>query len=221
MALPKDEIIAGLDAELQDLEALLRSLDEAALEQPTRCEGWTIRDVAAHVAGGLADALSGNLDGVGTPEYTQRQVDERKGRSASELADEVATIRKGAVEVLGAFDETSWNSPVPVGYDGTIGEGVEALWYDAYLHADDIRAALGRPSVRTDGLRATVSHIAFELGKRNWGPATLALQGMPEFAVGSGGRRIEGDPLAFALAATGRIDPAPLGLDPSVNIYAG
>jgi uncharacterized protein (TIGR03083 family) len=207
MALPKDEIIAGLDAELQDFEELLRSLNPDDLTRTSRCEGWTIGDVAAHVAGGLADALSGNLDGAGTPEYTQRQVDERRGRSAAELADEVAMIRKGASEVLGAFDEAGWNSRVPVGYDGTIGEGVEALWYDAYLHADDIRAS--------------VSHVAFELEKRGYGPATLALEGMPEFTVQGGGRRIEGDPLAFVLAATGRIDPAPLGLDASVNIYAG
>lgn len=222
MALPKDDIVAGLDAELQDFEALLRSVEEGDLDRPTRCSGWTVRHVAAHVAGGLADALSGNLDGAGTPEYTQRQVDERKDRSAAELADEIATIRKGATEVLGSFDDASWNARVPVGYDGTIGEGVEALWYDTYVHGDDIRTALGRPSVRTDGLRASVSHIAFELTKRNWGPATLALEGLPEFAVqGGDGQRVEGEPLAFVLAATGRIDPAPLGLDASVNIYAG
>ena len=28
-----------------------------------------------------------------------------------------------------------------------------------------------------------------------------------------------GDPLQFVLVATGRADPAPLGLDASVNIY--
>ena len=28
-----------------------------------------------------------------------------------------------------------------------------------------------------------------------------------------------GDPLAFVLAATGHADPAPLGLDETVNIY--
>jgi hypothetical protein len=30
---------------------------------------------------------------------------------------------------------------------------------------------------------------------------------------------LTGDPLPFVLAATGRSDPAALGLDPSVNIY--
>jgi len=44
---------------------------------------------------------------------------------------------------------------------------------------------------------------------------------MGEVAVGAGkGRRITGDPLEFVLVATGRADPARIGLDPSVNIYA-
>lgn len=37
---------------------------------------------------------------------------------------------------------------------------------------------------------------------------------------GGGGRRLDGDALDFALVATGRADPAVLGLDDSVNLYA-
>jgi uncharacterized protein (TIGR03083 family) len=219
MALSKQEITTGLVAEVGAFADLVESLTEEELATPSRCEGWTVRDVAAHVVGGLADALSGNLDGAGTPEYTQRQVDERKGRSGPELAEELRNVGKAATELLGAFDDESWNSPVPVGYDGTIGEGVEALWYDTFVHGEDIRAALGRPATRTEGLKASVSHIAFELQKRSWGPATLALTGLPEFNVSDGGRRIEGDPYEFVMAATGRIDPTTIGLDETVNIY--
>jgi uncharacterized protein (TIGR03083 family) len=219
MALSKQEITSGLVDEATAFADLVEPLSDEELNTPSRCEGWTVRDVAAHAIGGLADALSGNLDGAGTPEYTQRQVDERKGRSGAELAEELRTVGKAATEVLGAFDDDSWNTRVPVGYDGTIGEGVEALWYDLYLHGEDIRAALGRPATRTEGLKASVSHLAFELQKRNWGPATLALTGLPEFQVGDGGRRIEGDPYEFVLAATGRIDPTTIGLDETVNVY--
>jgi|SRR5687768_10908377 len=220
MALSKEEITTGFTTEASAFADLVEPLGEEELTTPSRCEGWTVGDVAAHAIGGLADALSGNLDGAGTPEYTQRQVDDRRGRSGAELADELRGVGKAAADVFAAFDDAAWNSPVPVGYDGTIGEGIEALWYDLYVHGEDIRAALGRPSTRTEGLKAGVSHIAFELQKRNWGPATLALTGMPEFQVGEGGRRIEGDPYEFVLAATGRTDPATLGLDSTVNIYA-
>jgi len=43
---------------------------------------------------------------------------------------------------------------------------------------------------------------------------------MPEFRASRGGRRLDGDPLPFVLAATGRGTSSKLGLDPSVNRYA-
>jgi hypothetical protein len=151
---------------------------------------------------------------------TQRQVDERRGRSPAELADELDADAKIAADLVAGFDDSTWNGPAPAGIPGTLGEGVEALWYDAYLHADDIRAAIGRSSERGPGLRASVSHVVDELERRGWGPATLALDGMPETNVGGGGgRRITGDALEFTLVATGRRDPSTLGLDASVNIY--
>jgi len=39
-----------LDAEAARIDAYLSSLDEAAWQQPSRCEGWTRRDLAAHLA---------------------------------------------------------------------------------------------------------------------------------------------------------------------------
>ena len=49
----------------------------------------------------------------------------------------------------------------------------------------------------------------------------LALDGMEEVPVGSGGGlRVEGDPHLFLMVATGRADPAELGLDETVNIFA-
>jgi hypothetical protein len=58
------------------------------------------------------------------------------------------------------------------------------------------------------------------LDKRGWGPATLVFDDMEAVAIGGGGRTFSGDALPFVLAATGRGDPASLGLDDSVNIYA-
>jgi uncharacterized protein (TIGR03083 family) len=221
MTLPREDVSAGLLAELDDMEALLRSLDAQDWVKPSRCEGWTVAGVAAHAIGSMADVVNGRLDGLGSPEVTQREVDERAGRSPSDLADEAAAVRKQAADMLTIFDDAAWGSPAPGGYDGTLGDGVEALWFDLYMHADDIRAAIGRPSEHTDGLRASASHIATELTKRKWGPATIALDGLPEFDVnGGGGTRVGGNALAFALAATGRTDPSTVGLDDSVNLYA-
>jgi uncharacterized protein (TIGR03083 family) len=221
MTLPRNEVSKGLLDELEQLERQVRPLGDAQWTAPTRCDGWTVADVTAHVTGGMADVLAGRLDGLGSPEVTARQVDERRGRSAAELADELASVRTTASVLLSAFDDTAWTATAPGGYDGTLGDGVEALWYDTFLHRDDIRAALGQSSVDGSGLKASASHLATELTKRGWGPATLALRGLPEFPIGDGsGRRVEGDPLEFVLIATGRADPAALGLDATVNVYA-
>jgi len=221
MALPRDEVSAGLIAELADFEELLRSIDDNARNTPTRCGEWDVGDVASHTIGSLADVVAGRLDGLGSPEVTAREVSERRGRSLTELADECAEVRDAARGLLALFDDDAWNAEAPGGYEGTLGDGVEALWYDTYLHADDIRSALGQPSVPGDGLRAAASHLSVELTKRGWGPATLALDGLPEFSVSSGGGlRIAGDPLVFTLVATGRADPATLDLDATVNVYA-
>lgn len=218
MALPREEVTAGLPAEMQSFAALVRSLDGAELRSPSRCAGWTAGDVAAHVIGQLADVTAGRFDGLGTPEVTARQVEERRGRTGPELADELDEAREGAAALLAVFDDAAWSGPSPAG-GGTLGDGVEALWFDASLHADDIRTALGRPSDMASGLRPSASHLATVLTEQQYRPSTLALDGLPEFPISGGGPAITGDPRAFVLVATGRADPATLGLDETVNVY--
>jgi uncharacterized protein (TIGR03083 family) len=220
MTLARTVVVPGMQEEYRDFAALLRTLSPDAWETPSRCEGWQVADVAAHVVGQLSDVVALRLDGLGTPEVTKRQVDERRGRSAAELADELDASLKVAGDLVAAFDDAAWEAPSPGGLAGSLGHGLEALWFDTYLHADDIRDAVGQASLRTAAITPSLSHIAAELTTQGWGPATLALDGEPTFDVdGGGGQRVTGDPLAFILAATGRADPAPLGLDPSVNIY--
>jgi uncharacterized protein (TIGR03083 family) len=220
MTLPRQEVVTGLQDELGRFEALIRSLGEDEWSAPTRCEGWSTGDVAAHVTGTLADIVNGRFDDLGTPEGTQRAVGERRGRTNKEVADELAEVAKQGTAIMASFDDAAWAGPAPTPVASSLGEGVEALWYDAFVHAEDIRAATGRPSEPGPGLKASVSHCADLLSQQAWGPATLVLDGQPEFAVsGGGGRRIEGDPLAFVLVATGRQDPATLGLDETVNLY--
>ena len=220
MTLSLHEVRDGIAAEHQAFAALLRELDGDAWARPSRCNGWTVADVAAHVSGSMAEIVAGELEGQGTEPVTARQVAQRRGRTNDELADELEGAAKGTADLLAVFDDSAWAGPSPGGFDGTLGDAVEALWYDAYLHADDIRAATGLPSVRGPGLKASLSHVATVLGQRGWGPATLAFDGFDELDVGGGGKRIKGDALTFVLAATGRADPSTFGLGPDVNIYA-
>jgi uncharacterized protein (TIGR03083 family) len=219
-SLTRTEISDGLLEELDRFEQLVRSLDATQWNRPTRCEGWTVADVAAHVVGIHADIAAGKFDGLGSQETIDRQVAERRGRTQQEIADELEGLRKAAVDLLAGFDDTSWQAPGPAGVSKTVGFGVEGLWYDAYVHNEDIRAAAGLPSEAGPGLRASVFHVAGLLEDTGWGPATLALDGVEEVPVGTGGEpTITGDPLPFVLVATGREDPSTIGLDETVNVY--
>jgi uncharacterized protein (TIGR03083 family) len=205
MALARTVVSEGLLDELDRFEALVRTLSTAQWNTPSRCDGWTVGDVARHVIGSLSDVTSGRLEGLGSPEVTQREVDERAGRSPAELADECAEARKAAAGMLPLFDDAAWAAPGPGGFDGTLGDGVEALWYDTWLHAQDIRAALGNPPEMSAGLRAAVSHVGWDLGRHDWH-----------------GQIPTGDDAAygFILVATGRADGASLGAAAPPNLYA-
>lgn len=219
MTLSRTVAVPGLVSELEQFAELVAGLSDEQWQTPTRCAGWTVGDVAAHVIGQFTDVVNFRLEGLGTPEVTARQVEERRGRSQSELAEELTQSGKLGQDILAAFDDTAWEGPAPGGAPGTLGFGVEALWYDAYLHGDDIRSAIGQETPRTRSLNASVSHIAQSLTDRDCEPLTLRLDGADEFAVSGGGRVIEGDAFAFVLAATGRGDLAAFGLDETANIY--
>jgi uncharacterized protein (TIGR03083 family) len=208
MALPRTEVVGGWTEEMGRFTELIRALDETELATPTRCEGWTVGDTAAHVAGTLADITGGRFEGLGTPEVTQRAVDERRGNTAAQLADELDEVTKVGGDILGSFDDEAWSGPAPAGVTGTLGYGVEALWYDAYLHGEDIRTALGKPPTYGSGLRASVSHVVDTLEMQGWtGTVPVGLDSDPK------------EQLAFVLAGTGRADPKTIGLDETVNIY--
>jgi uncharacterized protein (TIGR03083 family) len=220
MTLSRTEVTPGLITELEAFGALLASLDDKAWVASTRCEGWSVADTSSHVVGSVADVVAGRLEGLGSPEVTAREVAERRGRSAADLAQELSEVTKLAGELAAAFDDAAWEMPAPGGYEGTLGQGVEAIWYDTYLHAEDVRAALGLPAERGPGLRAAMHHVASELEKIGWGPATLAFEGIEPVPVGGGGPEHRGDALQFVLVATGREKPSVLGPDAPDNIYA-
>ncbi len=202
MTLPREEVVAGLLDELGRFEALVRSLDATEWQAPSRCGGWSAGDVAAHVIGQLATSPGAASTGLGTPEVTARQVEERRGRTPVELADELAAATGVAAAILDTFDDAAWAGPGPAG-GSTLGDGVEALWFDASLHADDIRDAVGRESELGSGVKVAVSHLAQVLTDQGYAPATLALDGLDAFPVSGGGPAITGLRRPFVLVATG------------------
>ncbi len=198
---------------------LLRGLDEHAWRQPTRCAGWQARDVAGHLTGLFVDVAARRLDGQGRPEVTARQAAAFRGHRPADLAEILSAAVAQTAATVGMIDEDRWHAPAPGDFPGPLRRAMLVLWYELYLHGDDIRQAAGIPADYGAGLRASVGHVSETLGLWGWGPATVALDGLDELPVRGGGRRVTGDPLSFLLAATGRMDPARIGLDDHVNIY--
>jgi uncharacterized protein (TIGR03083 family) len=216
MMLTREQVAQGTLAEWEGFAQLVEGLDDAQWAAPSRCEGWQTRDVSGHVLGTAVDVEKG-VFGSRTPEDQARDYHDLSPREhAAELRRSAAELAK----LVTTLDDNAWGAPSPAP-DLTIGEAILALWYDTWIHGDDIRAAVGMPSDRGEGLVAAVEHVAEVLGKRQWGPARLALHGLPEMSVGqANGTTVEGDPMEFVLVATGRADPARLGLGADVNIYA-
>jgi uncharacterized protein (TIGR03083 family) len=141
--------------------ALASELAAAQAATPVAaCPGWTVKDTYAHLAGVSADALSGNLDGIGTPPWTDAQVSARSGRTLSEVCQEWA----GNGPLLDARLE-----------DG----GRPQIVFDVWSHEQDIRSAVGRPGGR-DGpqvrLALDVGLPMFDQGWRSAGRPPLLIR---------------------------------------------
>jgi uncharacterized protein (TIGR03083 family) len=212
--LVRTDVARGVLDEYESFAGLVESLDAKAWGTPTRCTGFQVRDVAGHVIGLAEDVVKG-VPGSRNAEEEAASV---RGDTPAQAAGRLRAVIEALQPLLDALDDDMWNGPSGVP-DLTFGRGVLTLWYDAFVHADDIRAALGRPGVSGPGLAASVEYLAGELTTRDWGPATLALDGLPRHDVSGGGGEITGDPMQFVLVATGRAEPQTMGLQPGVSIY--
>jgi len=212
--LSRNHLSNGALAEYDAFAELIEGLTEKEWNAAARCTGWQARDVAGHVVGLAEDTAAGVPGSRNADEEAASVRHETPAGAAARLRTAIASLRA----LLDVIDDDAWNGPSGVP-DLTLGEGVLTLWFDTYIHADDIRAAVGRPSARGDGLDASIAYLARQLTAKGWGPATLALDAGGRQDIGGGGRELTGDAMQFALVATGRADPATMDLDPDVNIY--
>jgi uncharacterized protein (TIGR03083 family) len=175
------------------LTSFVVGLDEAALLTPSPATPlWTVQDVFAHVTGVASDALTGRTDGAVSPTWTQRQVDDRKGRPINEIADEWTDLGPRVEKLLGEADPP-----------------MSAMVMDVWMHEHDVYGALGGRAHRDgEGLRLCL-RAASSIGPR------LDAAGLPAIhlqtdgydrAIGSGepGITVGGDPFEIARALFGR-----------------
>ncbi len=125
-----------LATERDDLVPLLRSREDADFALPVAaCPGWTVRDVLAHCSSALTRAVENRFEeGVFSPEANDRDIAERADWSNARVVDE---LERGMTEA----------GPVI----GRAGGALDGLALGEWVHAGDVRAALGEPGAYAGG----------------------------------------------------------------------
>jgi uncharacterized protein (TIGR03083 family) len=118
----------------QRIDALVRGRAEVAELPVPACPDWTVRQTVSHLTGVAQDAVSLNLQGVGTESWTQAQVDRLAAHGLDEVLDLWAEKTNSVVQLLEQSPDRARCS--------------QAV-FDAITHEHDIRGALGEPGSRT------------------------------------------------------------------------
>lgn len=235
----QQRIADELEAERKSLTAYLESLPEAAWDKQSLCEGWTVKQVMAHAIGIASDVANRRLDGVGTDEANQRQVDERADRTPREFLDEWSREGKLLEDGVRELADDFWNAPYSDNF--TVGHALQRMVEDVWTHGQDIRIPLGDETTAGPALVSTLEVASRDLHNRlprlapDAGTVTIDAGGFSSTVTGSGATdvTITGDRVTLGLVSTGRIPledavrdgkltvkpDAPAGLADALNIY--
>lgn len=154
------------------LAGLLAALDDEQWVTPSRCEGWTVRDVISHLVstnqfwafsiaaglGGEPSRFLASFDPVASP---AQLVDAARSQPPSEVLDQfVATNEALAQAVDQIGDRWSTLAEAPPGHVALNGVVLHALW-DSWIHERDIALPLGLDQVEeADELTGTLAYAA-------------------------------------------------------------
>ena len=139
---------------------LMRSISsEQALTVVPHCPQWTVKDCFAHMVSVPEDVIKGQMDGVATDAWTDRQVQRHKQDSVSVLL----AIWEANAPV---FAKILPNIPQPV---------LSQFMFDQTTHEHDIRAALGKPGARESMAVAVAEGFLRNSLSRNDDPAIASM----------------------------------------------
>ena len=174
---------------------LITSLSDEEVERMVpACPEWSVKDLFGHLAAIATDVVEGRYDGVGSPEWTARQIEERKQRGVEEIAQEWA---ESGAQVEAAID----------GMHPAAGGGLNG---DAVTHEQDARGAVMRPGgTDTAGFAIALDSYTRFFGKRlkNAGiPAVEVNAGDKTWVAGNGDPQVSvsAEPFEMLRSLTGR-----------------
>lgn len=170
--------------------------DDAVLKIAPATPDWTVKDNLAHLTGITADIVNGNLNGVGTDEWTAAQVGARRTRDLAELLAEWDTHASAVEAMVDQFGRAGCQ-----------------LVTDAATHEHDIRGAFDQPGARdTDAVQIGFEFVGTALGGALDAAGTGALRvehdtGATTFGANDPTTKLRTTRFEFLRATTGRRCP--------------
>jgi uncharacterized protein (TIGR03083 family) len=151
----KAEILAALEREHQALEELLAGLTPEQLTTPIRDDGWTIKDILAHIAAWeseMVTALFHATRGTGGAPSLGKAIEnmdawnaqrhaENTGRSLDRILADWRGVREALVQRLESWDDKTINQSVRWPPARTFAELIEA---NSYGHEAEHREEIAR-----------------------------------------------------------------------------
>nr|WP_234901366.1 maleylpyruvate isomerase family mycothiol-dependent enzyme [Mycolicibacterium fluoranthenivorans] len=188
--LPKAEVVPALFGVWADIDRLLDGLPEVRWQARVPLPAWRVRDVVAHVLGtelllqgeSAPPAEVSGLTHVRNPigEMNEAWVQHLGALTPDRLFARFREVTAKRRAELTAMSTEEWNAVMatPVGPE-TYGRFMRVRIFDCWMHEQDIRAGLGRPSTDEDlscpGARMALDEIAAGMarvvGKQGKAPA--------------------------------------------------
>jgi|SRR5271166_679918 len=157
--LDKSDVLPGLFGVWDSIDALLEGLPEAGWKTPTPLPGWCVQAVVAHIIG-----TESFLEGIAppAPDIDVKSLDHVRndigainecwvrglsGESGAAVLERFREVTGGRRKVLSEMPDDVWNAatPTPAGMD-SYARFMRIRVFDCWMHEQDIRVALQRPS---------------------------------------------------------------------------
>jgi uncharacterized protein (TIGR03083 family) len=172
--LDKSDVLAGLFAVWDDIDALLAGLSEAEWQAASPLPGWDVKALASHMVGtesflaGVAapqpDVDLSGLDHVRNDIGAMNEcwVRHLSGQAGADVLERFRAITNDRRKALTSMSDDDWNAVTvtPAGPE-SYGRFMRIRVFDCWMHEQDIRAAVGRPS-SDDELAGPASELALD-----------------------------------------------------------
>ncbi len=185
----KSAVLPGLFAVWEAIDTLLDGLPEDQWQAATPLPGWCVKAVVSHIIGTesfLEDiappapdidvkALEHVRNDIGA--MNECWVRHLSAESGADVLERFRAVTNDRREVLPAMSDEDWNAvrPTPAGMD-SYGRFMRIRTFDCWMHEQDIRMALQRPSsddelggpaseLSLDEIAATMGFVVGKLGK--------------------------------------------------------